>query len=498
MSQRHKKNEASDGSALDNEQMNQISPSKREFLSRIGLTRRSIARAWAGLIGQTQFDGFDHLHQDLEGDDVNWIKSQIDSCLNAEGGAASARTRAAQLGRAYLGLSDVGKSRFFKLLLDEYGHDRTSIRESAGQILRAKNEQEFVGAHNKMRMVLSPRRLELFRQFNSLEEGVKFLVDMRADLIDLARNDPKLGAISEELKDLLRSWFDIGFLDLRQITWDAPASLLEKLVSYEAVHEIRSWDDLKNRLDSDRRCYAFFHPNMPSEPLIFVEVALVNGIAENIHELLDEEAPAVDANAADTAIFYSISNAQSGLAGVAFGDFLIKRVVNVLSHELPNLKHFATLSPIPGFRRWLEKAIKGPPPLLDAKDAQSIGELAGGSDPAAAMLQILDQEDWREEEAAVEILKPILLRLCARYLSNDNGTTNEMQRARDPVEHFHLTNGARVERLNWGADFSKNGLQQSAGMMVNYQYRLNDIEVNHERYKDGGAIATSSVVKALA
>src|SRR5690606_7075814 len=203
-----------------------------------------------------------------------------------------------------------------------------------------------------------PPRMALLTQFNALQEGVKFLVDMRGELMTLVREDPDLRGLEADLKRLLASWFDVGFLDLRRITWHAPASLLEKLINYEAVHEIRSWADLKNRLDSDRRCYAFFHPRMPDEPLIFVEVALVTGMAADVHVLLDEQSPVEDPALADTAIFYSISNAQKGLAGISFGNFLIKRVVDDLSGEFKNLRTFATLSPIPGFCRWLHARIE--------------------------------------------------------------------------------------------------------------------------------------------
>ena len=210
-------------------------------------------------------------------------------------------------------------------------------------------------AERALRAALEPPRITLLRQFNALPEGVKFLVDRRAELIDLGQRDPVLHGLEEDLKRLLANWFDIGFLELKRITWESPAALLEKLMAYEAVHEIRGWTDLKNRLEADRRCFAFFHPRMPDEPLIFVEVALVSGMAGDIHALLDEAAPIGDPHSADTAIFYSISNCQRGLAGISFGDFLIKRVVDALATELPRLKVFATLSPVPGFRAWLEQ-----------------------------------------------------------------------------------------------------------------------------------------------
>ena len=223
----------------------------------------------------------------------------------------------------------------------------------------------------------------MLTQFNALPEGVKFLVDMRAELMTMARRDPVLAGLELDLKALLASWFDIGFLELTRITWDAPAALLEKLIVYEAVHEIRSWTDLKNRLEADRRCFAYFHPRMPEEPLIFVEVALVQGMSDNVQSLLDEARRSAIRSTADTAIFYSISNCQRGLAGISFGDFLIKRVVDSLAAELPHVKTYATLSPIPGFRAWLDQRLIeegadcSPPTSSKALQQQLPPELAG-------------------------------------------------------------------------------------------------------------------------
>jgi malonyl-CoA decarboxylase len=328
---------------------------------------------------------------------------------------------------------------------------------------------------------------------------------MRAQLLEWSRHDPLLSALEADLKSLLKNWFDVGFLELRRITWDSPASLLEKLIAYEAVHAIRGWQDLKDRLDSDRRCFAFFHPRMPDEPLIFVEVALVTGMSGNVQTLLDEAAPVQDPQTADTAIFYSISNAQKGLAGISFGNFLIKRVVDSLTSEFPNLN--ATLSPIPGFRRWLDaelgrtEAGEGQG-ILTISELSRIAELFADSDLAdpslmgagkgAVLTALLDRPGWHRDEAALKVLKPILLRLGATYLTE----AKVGKRARDPVAHFHLSNGARMERLNWLADTSDNGLRQSAGMMINYRYKLADIEANHEAYTGDGKISTSSQVRA--
>ena len=266
--------------------------------------------------------------------------------------------------------------------------------------------------------------------------------------------------------------------------------LLEKLTEYEAVHAIRSWSDLKNRLREDRRCFAYFHPRMPDEPLIFVEVALVNGISNNIHDLLDENAPTVNADKADTAIFYSISNCQAGLAGVSFGNFLIKRVVRDLVSKLPNLKTFSTLSPIPGFVKWLRK---NPDDIKytdqELKALQFLNEKGTGEHAFSTFLE----KGHSENQDMRKTLESALKGLCARYLL----TAKNGQRALDRVAHFHLSNGARIERINWAADLSENGISQSAGMMVNYLYNLPDIGKNNEAYTGQGEISASSVVRKL-
>ncbi len=253
---------------------------------------------------------------------------------------------------------------------------------------------------------------------------------------------------------------------------------------------------MKNRLASDRRCYGFFHPRMPDEPLIFVEVALTDGIADSIQALLDEMAPVVDPAAADTAIFYSISNAQQGLAGISFGGFLIKRVVDQLTHELDGLRNFVTLSPIPGFRRWLDYRIRlgADGDLLTASEEKALAALAPDAAAGSLLAGLLAREDWHASEDLAGALNKPLMRLCAQYLSEEK---RDDGRALDPVAHFHLSNGARMERLNWRADVSEKGIAQSAGMMINYQYRLNEIEENHESYTGEGKVPTSAAVRSL-
>jgi malonyl-CoA decarboxylase len=426
--------------------------------------------------------------------DIRRLRDQMRACLDARGGEVSARGRAAALGQTYLGLDGRGRERFLRVLAGAFDVDRKQVDSAVKALLECPPERR-PHAEAVLRDALEPPRIRLLMQFNALPEGVKFLVDLRAELMAHARKDGTLAALDEDLRRLLSSWFDIGFLELRRITWNAPATLLEKLINYEAVHEIRSWEDLKNRLDSDRRCFAFFHPRMPDEPLIFVEVALVNGLADNVTVLLDESAPLVDPKRnANTAIFYSISNAQRGLAGISFGGFLIKRVVDLLAGELPGLRNFATLSPIPGFRQWLDAKLDAREPLLPAAEARKLTEATKVGNDADALRFALNLPDWRSNSALTDALQAPLVRLCAHYLVNEKGRGD---RARDPVAHFHLTNGARVERINWLADTSERGLRASAGLMVNYLYELDRIEENHERYTGEGRVTASSAVTRL-
>jgi len=432
---------------------------------------------------------------DLAGDDIDRLRSQLRDCLDGRGGEVSARARAADLGRTYLALNATGRERFLHLLAEEFDIDRAAVNATWDRLRRARTDADRHATERALRRALEPARVKLLTQFNALPEGVKFLVDMRAELMNLTRNDDTLAPLEQDLKALLASWFDIGFLEVKRITWESPAALLEKLMAYEAVHEIRGWTDLKNRLEADRRCFAYFHPRMPDEPLIFVEVALTRGMAGDVQSLLDESAPLGDPAQADTAIFYSISNCQRGLAGISFGDFLIKRVVDVLAAELPHLKIYATLSPIPGFRAWLDKRLaEEGDDLLTAAERRPIEALPLkiASPKLGALITV---PGWPRDEAMAQALKAPLMRLAARFVLNEKGGNG---RALDSVAHFHLTNGARVERLNWQADLSAKGLQQSCGMMINFLYRLAEIEDNHEAYRGEGRIAAASAISKLA
>jgi malonyl-CoA decarboxylase len=435
------------------------------------------------------------------GEPVADLAEQMRACLAGKGGEVSARGRAAGLAQAYLGLDAEGRGAFLRTLAG-FDSDMEAARAAWAQVAEAATPVERAVAKARLRRALEPPRLRLLTQFTGIPDGMKFLVDLRAELLMLTKGDAMLQALEADLRGLLASWFDLGFLELRRVDWSSPANLLEKLVGYEAVHRIRGWRDLKNRLDSDRRCYAFFHPRMPDEPLIFVEVALVKGMADSVQRLLDEKAPVQDPAEADTAIFYSINNCQRGLDGISFGNFLIKRVVTLLSAEFRNLKTFATLSPMPGFRRWLEeKLAAGDAGLLTEEEAVPIrlalGELApAGETPVAALGRALERRGWPRQEGLAKLLEPILLRAAARYLLVES--TGRGNRARDPVGHFHLSNGARVERLNGRGDTSEKGYRESHALMVNYLYDPAKIEEYHEDYAGEGKRAASSAVRKLA
>jgi malonyl-CoA decarboxylase len=334
----------------------------------------------------------------------------------------------------------------------------------------------------------------LLTQFNALPEGVKFLVDLRADLLALRSEDPYLRGLDDDLRELLLSWFDTGFLDLRAIDWHSPAALLEKLVAYEAVHQITSWQDLRNRLDSDRRCYALFHPRMPDEPLAFVEVALVRGMASSIQELLDEAAPRMDPDEANAAIFYSISNTQKGLKQISFGDYLIKRVVQTLSREFPKIKTFATLSPLPGFRAWLDSQPESDvAQVFGPEDLVALPALTQGRSVKQIIGELLGGTSWPRDKSVAEALRRPIMVLAARYLTSKREDGQPL----DAVARFHLRNGARLERLNWLGDTSANGMALAAGLMVNYRYIVDEIESNHEAYMKDGQMALGQDVRGL-
>ncbi|MGZ5181557.1 MAG: malonyl-CoA decarboxylase [Ramlibacter sp.] len=351
------------------------------------------------------------------------------------------------------------------LMSEQFAPDPAKVKAAREKYEAALGAHDAAQAEIALRRAFQSPRSRLLQRFAGTPDGVRFLVDLRAELLPQLKSDKRLLSLDAELEHLFSTWFDVAFLELRTITWDSPASLIEKLIKYEAVHEIRSWGDAKNRLDSDRRCYAFFHPRLDGEPLIFVEVALTTEISAGIEPLLDESAAPADLSKATTAIFYSISNTQAGLRGVSFGDSLIKRVVETLRAEFPRLKTFATLSPIPGLRQWMAK--NAPAPLMAAlENPLALGPKA----PERAQL----------------------LAWAARYL----GKETENGKPCDPVARFHLGNGARVERLNWAADPSPKGLKQSFGLMVNYLYDPKRLD-KHRTMLSQGQIPISSAIEDL-
>ena len=402
---------------------------------------------------------------------------------------AVARSRIGRLLRFYRGSDDSDKRRFLTQLNEAFGPDPQLIRVAIDAYLKADEQSTRESALESLRNHLDSPRLKLLGQFNLMPEGVEELVRMRADLQRIDGGCGGLAALDRDLMRLLASWFDVGFLELRRIGWNSSAALLEKLIRYEAVHEITSWSDLRNRLDSDRRCYAFFHPRMPEEPLIFIEVALLREVAASVQTILDESQPTLDPNAANVAVFYSISNTQPGLKGVSFGEFLIKRVVEQLQIEFPGLKIFSTLSPVPGFMEWLqrqdvEELSRNLPPELDFI-------VSGDARMRASRLQAAIV--GRQDRMTGRRIEDWTRRQCARYLLTERRGNAPL----DPVGRFHFSNGASLARINWLADNSPRGLRQSAGLMVNYLYSLKEIEKNHKMYCDSGILAASRQIRRL-
>ncbi|HOV17885.1 malonyl-CoA decarboxylase [Ottowia sp.] len=399
--------------------------------------------------------------------------------------------RAAAFAQWYAGATPEQRSECWVLMSEHFAPDVAAIESAHAAYEAVRGTDDEARAEVQLRRAFTAPRTRLLQRFSAYSGGVHFLVDLRAELLPHLKKDKRLIALDGELQELFSTWFDVGFLELRRISWDSPAALIEKLIRYEAVHDIRSWQDAKNRLDEDRRCYSFFHPRMPGEPLIFVEVALLREMAGGIVPLLDEEAAPADLDKASCAIFYSISNTQSGLKGVSFGDELIKRVVEVLQGEFPRLKLFATLSPIPGFRAWLAKNLDA---RLQAMPGRARAELARELDvadltPADLSAALEGVAQWPEKSARARWL----LAAGAHYLaraSTDGG------RPLDAVARFHLGNGARIERINWLGDPSPKGLRQSHGLMVNYLYDLKRLD-RHRRELAQGTVPVAGAVQSL-
>nr|WP_315494843.1 malonyl-CoA decarboxylase family protein [uncultured Rhodoferax sp.] len=387
--------------------------------------------------------------------------------------------RAAALMAWYEGATPARRQDMWLLMSEMFVADAEKVKAAQAKFAAALGTPDEAAAEvHYRRATVSPRR-RVLQRFSADATGIRFLVNLRAEMQPALKGDKRLQALDVEMEYMFSTWFDVGFLELRRISWDSPASLVEKLIRYEAVHDIKSWADVKNRLDSDRRCYGFFHPRLPDEPLIFVEVALVDALADSITPLLDESADASDLGAATTAIFYSISNTQEGLRGVSFGDSLIKRVVETLKAEFPKLRTFATLSPIPGFRSWLGKNATGLLERLDAKSREELGRAVGFEPVTAAHFLAAAESPLTLKPGST--VPQMLLRCAAQYL----GQETVQGRPLDAVARFHLGNGARVERLNWASDPSAKGLKQSYGLMVNYLYDLKRLDKHRELLSQG-------------
>ncbi len=447
----------------------------RSWLDRLWSSIADRGGAWVDIPDASPLEQVSRLARDL---------------LSGRGEASGAAISRELLAR-YNALSADDRVAFMRFLAEGFTPEPDTLRRAAEAYLADSS------AENAMRLaqVAEPPRQELIRRINMGQGGTATLVEMRRELLGVLRNHPELKPLNADLLHLLASWFNRGFLELRRIDWDSSAAILGKLINYEAVHEIKGWPDLQRRLERDRRCFGFFHPALPGEPLIFVEVALVSGIATKIQPLLDVEPTGItDPADADTAIFYSISNCQDGLRGISFGNFLIKQVVEELRTELPGLTTFATLSPVPAFRRWLTDNLAEATELLLPAERAALSRFAGED---LTGLPAFLATAWVEEPTQRDALMAPLLRLCASFLTSTGGGRGPHDSRGDPVARFHLGNGARLERINWLANPVARGLQESCGIMVNYLYDPDTIETNHEAFVRQGAVARSAAVNAL-
>ncbi len=414
---------------------------------------------------------------------------QFASALLSERGEASGAALARDLLAAYRRLDPAGRDQFHDVLATRFLPDPERLSAAAQSYIR---EPTAIAA-SRLAEAADPPRQELLRRLNGAPGATAALVEMRRQVLKTLRTRPQLSPLETDLRHLLGSWFNRGFLELRRIDWHTPANVLEKLIAYEAVHEIQGWDDLRRRLAPDRRCFAFFHPALPDEPLIFVEVALVNGMASAIAPLLAPQAPDATPRDCDTAIFYSISNCQPGLRGISFGNMLIKQVVEDLRQEAPQLVRFATLSPVPSFRAWLDARIaEGAPGLVRAEERPALA-VFGRRGAKGTLASLLRQPDWHAQPDIAAALMTPLRRLCAEYLTSAEGGAGP----RDPVARFHLGNGARLERINWLGNTSPRGLEESYGLMVNYLYDPELIEANHEAFVHGGHVVCGDEIAML-
>lgn len=401
--------------------------------------------------------------------------------LLSEKGEASGTALARELVIHYEGMTHSERLAFFELLNTGFGPDEDAIIRAADEFKASRELENYLA----LRKAIEPARIRLFRRINIAPNGIEAIVAIRADLLNAIEQHPHLKAVDADLRHLLTSWFNRGFLRLHRIDWRTSATILEKLINYESVHEIQSWADLRRRLASDRRCFAFFHPALPEEPLIFVEAAIVKGMSATIAPLLDEKTPILDPSDADSVVFYSINNCLQGLRGISFGNFLIKQVVTDLAREFPAIKRFSTLSPMPSFTR----ALQDPEVFSEARLASILGEDAanicnavGENDIVKALAQVLNDPIPHKD-----IIARPLTRLGLAYLV----CAKAGDMPYDSVACFHLSNGARLERINAYANVSPRGMKESAGLMANYRYIPDDFESNHEAFIHRQEISTS-------
>jgi malonyl-CoA decarboxylase len=387
--------------------------------------------------------------------------------LLSEQGEVSGRRLAAYALSAYQSLGPDAREIFFDSLAADFNPDPKEVDGAAARYHRDPSSANLI----RLQDVVEPPRQELFRRANMAPGGTAILLDMRRELLKTLPDHPARAGIDADLIHLFRSWFNRGFLVLQRIDWHTPAVILERLIQYEAVHEIQGWRDLHRRLEGDRRCYAFFHPVLPDEPLVFIEVALTRGMSATVQPLLDPDSPIGDVSKANCAIFYSITNCQEGLKGVSFGNFLIKQVVDDLGRDFPRLNTFATLSPIPGFSQWLRQQEPGHPRSRELDALLAKVQRGGLPDVASVSNRLRDE----------------ITTHCIEYLLRARRKGVPV----DSVARFHLANGARLERLNWMGDPSKAGLRRSLGLMVNYVYRRADLERNHEAYVKRGKVVAA-------
>jgi malonyl-CoA decarboxylase len=407
--------------------------------------------------------------------DARYVVELCQSLLSERGEVPGERL-ATEAIRAYESLDTAGRDTFFDLLVTQFSPNPVELGRAADAYRATPSQANLV----RLQAAVEPPRQELFRRFNMAHRGTAALVGMRRQLLKTLGAYPERAGIDADLTHLFRSWFNRGFLSLQRIEWRTSALVLERLIEYEAVHQIQGWRDLRRRLEIDRRCYAFFHPALPDEPLIFIEAALSRGIPAKVQPLLDPEAAVVDPAGADCAVFYSITNCQEGLRGISFGNSLIKRVADELGRDFPQLKTFATISPVPGFGEWL---MNGDYPLTMDDHPTGIRRMIEKlrvRQPSEPMIGLAIQTE--------------LSRLCAYYLM----CAKRGKAPLDPVARFHLANGARLERLNWMGDTSPAGLTRSIGFTVNYVYRLADVERNHEAYAKTYSIIASRTFERLA